>query len=155
MLIEVKVKTVRTIDGKTRKRNEVYILNKDVFAEAELKVMQELAEEQDSNLLDSYEIQQMKIASVKEVCNQYEGESTFIATLKDIWLETDGTEKQLKYKVLLWANNLTEANNNTLQLARQGYDMQIEGIKQVDYIYLTDDDTREEGTDSSEQPEDC
>jgi hypothetical protein len=61
---------------------------------------------------------------------------TYIATLKDIWLADDGTEKSLKYKVLLWADDLTQANSHIQQLAREGYDMQIEGIKQVDYEYL-------------------
>ena len=54
----------------------------------------------------------------------------------DIFHEDDGTEKVLKYKVLLWADNLTEANHNVQLLAHEGYDMQIEGIKQVDYEYM-------------------
>ena len=151
MLIEAKVRVARKIDGKIRKRIETYILDKQFFSEAEFQVTHELSEEQNSNLIDAFEIQQLKIASIKEICSQYRGENTYIATLKDIWLETDGTEKVIKYRVLLWANNLTEANNNALQMARQGYEMQIAGIKQVDYIYLTeDDDTREEGDNPEE-----
>jgi hypothetical protein len=45
----------------------------------------------------------------------------------------------MKYKVLLWAADLTEANSKSHELAREGYDMAIEGIKQADYIYLTQD----------------
>jgi hypothetical protein len=60
--------------------------------------------------------------------------------LKDIFHEDDGTEKTLRYKVLLWANSLTEANSNVQLLAHEGYDMQIEGIKQADYEYLTSQD---------------
>jgi len=139
MLIEVKVKTVRTIDGKTRKKTETYILDKEVFAEAEYKVTAELTEEQESNLLDNFEIQSLKIASVREVCTQYEGEKTYVATLKDVFLETDGTEKTVKYKVLLWANSLSQANTCVQELASQGYNMNIEGIKEVDYNYLTEE----------------
>ena len=151
MLIEVKVKTVRTVDGKTRKKTETYILDKEVFAEAEYAVTAELTEEQNSSLLDSFEIQSLKIASVKEIYTQYEGEKTYIATLKDVFLETDGTEKTLKYKVLLWANNLSQANISVQELASQNYNMNIEGIKEVEYNYLTeDDDTREEGDNPEE-----
>ena len=151
MLIEVKVKVSRIIDNKTRKRTETYILDKELFAEAEYKVTEELTEEQDSNLLENFEIQSLRISPIKEVCTQYEGEKTYVATLKDIFLETDGTEKIIKYKVLLWANNLSQANTSVQELASQGYNMNIEGIKEVEYNYLTeDDDTREEGDNPEE-----
>ena len=135
MLVEVKVKTARTVDNKTRKKTETYLLEKEFFSEAEYKVTSDLTEEIDSKLLDSYEIQSLRISPIKEVV-QTKGNNSFIATLKDVWVDTDGTEKQLKYKVLLWADNLTEANQNAQALARQCYDMQIEGIKQVDYFYI-------------------
>lgn len=138
MLIEVKVKVARVIDNKTRRRTETFVVNKDVFAEAEYKVTLVLSQEQDAGTVESFEIQSLRISPIKELVTQYQGDSTYIATLKDIWLENDGTEKQLKYKVLLWANDLTEANKNAHMLARQGYDMQIEGLKQVDYEYLDD-----------------
>ena len=78
----------------------------------------------------------MKISQIKEIAYLTNGSYSYIGTLKDIWLDNDGTEKTLKYKVLLWANDTTDANNKFLQLARQGYDMMVEGIKQADYEYL-------------------
>ena len=140
MLIEVKAKVARIIDNKTRKRTETYILDKEMFAEAEYKVTEELTEEQDSNFIEGFEIQSLKVSPIKEVCTQYEGENTYIATLKDIFLETDGTEKTVKYKVLLWANNLTSANEFVHEIADQGYNMNIEGIKEVEYNYLTEEE---------------
>lgn len=151
MLIEAKVKVSRIIDNRTRKRTETYILDKQFFSEAEYKVTEELTEEQNSNFIENFEIQSLRISPIKEVCTQYEGEKTYVATLKDIFLETDGTEKTIKYKVLLWANNLSQANTYVQELASQGYNMNIEGIKEVEYNYLTeDDDTREEGTNPEE-----
>ena len=138
MLIDVKVKVARTIDGKTRKKTETYVIDKELYSEAEYKITEELVEEQNSNLLDNFEIQQLKISSIKEICPQYKGENTYVATLKDIFLDDKGVEKPIKYKVLLWANNLTEANTRTIEIASQGYNMQVEGIKQVDYIYIND-----------------
>ena len=136
MLIEVKVKVARVIDNKVRKRVENYLMDGELFAQAEYKVTEALTEEQNNGTVDSFDIQSLRISPIREVANQFSGSDTFIATLKDIWLDDDGNEKTLKYKVLLWADDLTQANNNALQLARQGYDMQIEGIKQVDYEYF-------------------
>ena len=141
MLIELKVKTKRTDStGKTRKKTETYLINKDFFAEAEYAITEMLTEETNSHLLDEFEILSLKISQLKEIATQYQGENPFIISLKDVFHEDDGTEKYLKYKVLLWADSLTEANQHVQQLAREGYDMLIEGIKQVDYIYLNEED---------------
>ena len=145
MLIEVKVKVARIIDGKTRKRTENFVVDKEFFAEAEYAVTENLNNEISQGIVDSFEIQSLKISQIKEVAPQFDGDDTFIATLKDIWLADDGTEKSLKYKVLLWADDLTQANSHIQQLAREGYDMQIEGIKQVDYEYLTATDNGTDG----------
>ena len=147
MLIEVKVKVARVIDSKTRKRTETYLVDREVFSQAEYAVMQGLIQETDLGTVESFEIQSLRISPIKEVAEQFISEmavNTYIATLKDIWLADDGTEKQLKYKVLLWAEDLTQANRNAQQLSREGYDMQIEGIKQVDYEYLSPE-TQEAG----------
>lgn len=138
MLVEVKAKVARIIDGKTRKRVETFLVpDCDVFTSAEYIVLNALVNEQEEGTVDSSEILSLRQSPIKEVCNQFQGEFTFIATLKDIFHEDDGTEKVLKYKMLLWADNLTEANHNVQLLAHEGYDMQIEGIKQVDYEYMS------------------
>jgi hypothetical protein len=144
MLIEVKVKVARIIDGKTRKRTETYIVDKELFSEAEYMVMSRLTQEQTEGTVESFEIQGLKMSQIKEVAGQFNGTFTYIITLKDIWLDDDGTEKYLKYKVLLDADDAADATSNALQLARQGYDMQVEGIKQVDYEYLGEQSNQEE-----------
>lgn len=144
MLIEVKVKVARIIDGKTRKRTETYIVpDCELFVNAEHIVMNHLSDEQNGGLIDSYGIQSLRISPIKEVCDQWledytiGGDPAFIATLKEIFHTDDGTEKTMKYKILLWASSHSHALQRVQELARQGYDMQIEGIKQVDYEYLT------------------
>ena len=102
--------------------------------------MEELSEQQGSNLIEEFQIQSLKISPIMEVCTQYEGEIAYIATLKDYFHTDDGTEKIIKYKVLLWANNHAEALSRIQELAREGYDMHIEGIKEVDYVYLNEED---------------
>lgn len=140
MLIEVKVKVARKIDDKVRKRTEAFIIDREIFAGAEYAVMENLMKEKNQGMIEDFEIQSLRISPIKEVAPQFDGNYSYVATLKDIWLENDGTEKSLRYKVLLWANGLTEANQHISQLTKQGYDMQIEGIKQVDYEYLTHQD---------------
>lgn len=144
MLVEVKVKVARIIDGKTRKRSETYLMDRELFAEAEYKVTEVLSQEQSEGFVEDFEIQSLRISPIREVATQFNGEFTYIATLKDIWLADDGTEKTLKYKILLYANDTADATRNVLALARQGYDMQVEGIKQVDYEYLTEAVNQEE-----------
>ena len=57
MLVEVKVKVARIIDSKTRKRTETYIVpDCELFVNAEHLVMSRLSEEQESGLIENYEI---------------------------------------------------------------------------------------------------
>ena len=147
MLIEVKVKVARVIDGKTRKRTETYVVNNcELYSNAEYRVMSLLIHEQEEGTVESFEIQILKLSQIKEIDDQSIDNSipSFIATLIDIFHQDDGTEKKLRYKVLLWADNLTAANRRANELSHQGYDMQIEGIKQVDYEYLVEQTNQEE-----------
>ena len=140
MLIEVKVKVARIIDGKTRKRTETYVVDKEVFAEAELTVMTALTQEQSEGVVESFDVQSLRVSAIKEIDEESfdNANPSFIATLRDLFHDDEGNEKQLKYKVLLWAPSLTMADGRAHALSHQGYDMLIEGIKQVDYIYLTE-----------------
>ena len=137
MLVEVKVKVARIIDGKTRKKTETWLIDDcELFVEAEQAVMSRLTSEQNDGYVESFEIQSLRISPIKEVCTQFNGEFVYIATLTDIFHTDDGTEKTIKYKVMLDANSHTDAVRNIMTLVRQGYDMHIEGIKEVDYEYI-------------------
>ena len=140
MLIEVKAKVAWIIDGKVKRKQETFILDKEVFAEAEYAVMSLLEGYRREGTVDNFEIQGLKLSIVKEVITQYQGECTFIASLRDVFLQDDGSEKVLRYKVLLWADNISDAMAHTRELASQGYDMQIDGLKEVNYTYLNPQD---------------
>ena len=143
MLIEVKAKVAWKIDNKIKKKLETYIIDKEVFAEAEYAVMTLLNNYINDSTVESFEIIGLKLSVVKEIITQYDGESSFIATLRDTMLQDDGSEKQIKYKVLLWADNISEAMTHTREIAQQGYDMQIDSLKEVNYTYLEDNDNEE------------
>lgn len=147
MLIEVKVKVARVIDGKIRKRTETYVMDKEFFSQAEYTVTELL---NGDTTVEDFQIQILKLSQIKEIDDQSIDNSipSFIATLIDIFHQDDGTEKKLRYKVLLWADNLTAANRRANELSHQGYDMQIEGIKQVDYEYLVGQSNQEEETEN-------
>lgn len=147
MLIEVKAKVARVIDNKTRRRTETYVADKNFFSEAEYQVTRNLNEEQAAGLIENFEIQSLKLSQIREIDElsfDDNSQPSFIATLIDIFLQEDGTEKKMKYKVLLWAENLTAANRRANELSHQGYNMLIESIKQVDYEYLVEQDNQEE-----------
>lgn len=137
MLTEVKVRVSRVIDSKTRKRTETYLTEADVFAQAEIAVMTLLEQQTEEGLVEDFEIQSLRISPIKEICTQYQGEETFVITLKDIFIDDNGNEKYLRYKVLLWADSLSQANARAGELSHQGYSMLVEGIKQAEYEYLT------------------
>lgn len=142
MLIEVKVKISRNVDEKIRKVTETYVLNKEFFSQAEYTITDLLDTQERSHIINDFYIVSMRESSIKEIDEQSINavRHSFMATLRDVFHEDDGTEKYVKYKVLLWADNLTEANHRALELSHQGYDMLIEGIKQVDYIYINEED---------------
>ena len=63
--------------------------------------------------------------------------------IKDIYLQMSsefeddyGQIKTSKYSILLWANDLFQANQRIDEISKQGYQMQVEGIKQSHLIYI-------------------
>lgn len=150
MLIEVKVRVSWIIDSKVKKKLETYILDKNIFAEAEYEVMSLLSGYMEEGTVESFEILSLKTSTIKEIITQYQGESTFIIALRDTYLQDDGTEKILKYKVLLWADNISTAMSNARELASQGYDMQIDSLREVNYTHLNTQDNEEPSTTSED-----
>lgn len=143
MLIEVKTRVSWIVDDKTKKKLETYILDKEVFAEAELALMTLLERYKREGTVEDFEITSLKQSIIKEIITQYQGDSTFIVTLKDTIHQDDGSEKVIRYKVLLWADNISEAMNYAREIVQQGYDMQIDGLKEVNYTYLIPEDYEE------------
>lgn len=136
MLVDVRAKVAWIIDDKIKKQAETFILDAETFSQAEYAIMQELNAKKEVNLIDDYEILYLKVSAIKEVYTQYEGEYSYVITLKDTTLQDDGSEKSIKYKVLLWASSITDAMSHAREIAAQGYDMQIDGLKEVNYTYL-------------------
>lgn len=151
MLIEVKVRVTWIVDSKQKKTIETYIIDKEVFAEAEYTVMSHLSLCIEEGTVSTFEIQSLRISTIKEIITQYQGEHTYIAILRDTIHQDDGTEKQIKYKVLLYADTISEAMSHTREIVVQGYDMQVDGLKEVNYAYLTETSNTEPSQCTSEE----
>ena len=52
----------------------------------------------------------------------------------------------------MWAKDLTEATKRTADFAKQGYNLAIESLKEVDYIYLNEENnvSKQQTTEPSE-----
>ena len=145
MLIETKVKISKRVGDKIRKSTTGFLTDNENLVEALAVVINHLNVLQASHLIEDADIIACKLSSIKEVATQFEGEKSYVATLKDLWVdEISGEEKAIRYKVLLYANDLTQANVNVQQLSREGYDMQVESLTEMDIQYITESNDTDE-----------
>ena len=136
MLIETKVKLTKEVDGRTFKHTTNYLSDDENLVDALATVLSHLHSMQASHLIEDAVIISCKQSSIKEVATQFDGDKSYIATLKDVWVDEIGDEKSLRYKVLLYAADLTECNQHVQELSREGYDMSVESLVEVDMEYL-------------------
>ena len=120
-------------DGTEKEVNERYITDCLTFAEAEQKGMEVYS---DSNL--DGDVVAVKRSNVKEIVNENEEKQHYFkATIVDIFTDDNGNEKELKYYVLIRADDLSEATAKANEYLRQGLsDMKIEGIVKTRILEL-------------------
>ena len=144
MLTETRVKITKEVDGKVRKSVTTFLTDSDTLIDALGTVLKHLGVMLSSHLITDADITCCKQSSIKEVATQFEGDKSYVATLKDVWIDEVGNEKSLRYKVLLYAADLTECNTRAQQLCREGYDMIIESLTEMDIQYIeTENDTED------------
>lgn len=108
---------------------EKYIVKDcEIFAEAECKGLEMYNGECDVTAIRRSQIREFVNDSSK-------GELIFYATIVDVFLKDDGTEKELVYNVAVWANDIAEAQKTTKEYMEQGLnDMKLKGINQTKFI---------------------
>lgn len=151
MLTETKVKTSKEVDGRRIRNTITFLTDSETLVDALASVISHLDTMQSSYLIDDADILSCKQSSIKEVATQFEGDKSYIATLKDIWIDEIGDEKSMRYKVLLYAADLTECNQRVQQLSREGYDMSVESLTEVNMEYLESVNTEDNDTDGEDQ----
>lgn len=123
MFYEIKLKTQReNAKGEMKEVKEHFILDVGLFCEAEAKGM-----ELYNGNCDIFSIIRSKI---REIINTKQPDKPFFrATLIDIFVNDDGTEKETPYPVLVCAADITEANRLMEEYMKQGLsDFRLEGI---------------------------
>ena len=119
MLYEVKV---RYTDGdKTVKVH--YLLDAECFWEAALNTLKQLEYKVDVDVVS------IKRSTIKEVIRVDNDLDYYIATISDTYTDDKGNEKIIRYKQLLPAASIGEAQEAISDYLKQGYDMRLDAIK--------------------------
>lgn len=124
MFFEGKIKVYKeNKKGEMKTVLEHYIIeNEELFANAEYKLM-ELCN-------GACEVTAITKSKIREIINAKQPDKPFFrATLIDIFVNDDGTEKETPYPVLVCAADITEANRLMEDYMKQGMqDFRLEGI---------------------------
>lgn len=128
-----RVKRVKD-DGTEKEVNERYITDCLTFAEAEQKGMEMYAASNTDG-----DVVAVKRSNVKEIVNENEDKQHYFkATIVDTFID-DKTEKEkeLRYYVLIRADDLSEATAKAKEYMRQGLqDMRLDGIVKTNILEL-------------------
>ena len=128
-----RVKRVKD-DGTEKEVNERYITDCLTFAEAEQKGMEMYAASNTDG-----DVVAVKRSNVKEIVNENEEKQHYFkATIVDTFID-DKTEKEkeLRYYVLIRADDLSEATAKAKEYMRQGLqDMRLDGIVKTNILEL-------------------
>lgn len=123
MYYELKIKVEKeNSKGEIKEVKEHYITDADLFADVEYKGLNEY-----SGKCDVFAINRSKIREI--VNDKAEDKPFFKATLIDVFVTEDGTEKETAYPVLVCAKDMKEANGIMEEYMKQGLsDLRLEGI---------------------------
>lgn len=128
-----RVKRVKD-DGTEKEVNERYITDCLTFAEAEQKGMEAYSADNTDG-----DVVAVKRSNVKEIVNENEDKQHYFkATIVDTFID-DKTEKEkeLRYYVLIRADDLSEATAKANDYLRQGLsDMRLDGIVKTNILEL-------------------
>lgn len=134
MYYEMTTKVTRPKDdGTEREVTERYITDCLTFEEAERKAMETYAADNASG-----DVVAVKRSNVREIVNEGEQkEHYFKATIVDVFIDDNGKEKELRYYVLIRADDLGEATAKANDYMRQGLqDMRLDGIVKTKILEL-------------------
>lgn len=86
-----------------------------------------------ANGLTDVDVIAIKRSKIKEVANkrQDKEDAIWLVELQTIFLTDEGEEKELKYKVLVFAKTLDNAKSFMSEYVKQGYSMDIVSIKKT------------------------
>lgn len=119
MLYEIKARY--TDSDKTVKVH--YLLDAQLFAQAEAKVYEQLEGKVDVDVVS------IKRSTIKEVIRVDNDLDYYVATISDTYTDDKGKEIIIRYKQLLPAATIGDAQEAITDYLKQGYDMRLDAIK--------------------------
>lgn len=120
MLYEIKARYTAD-DDKTVKVH--YLLDAELFGQAELKVYEQLKDKADVDVIN------IKRSAIKEVIKEDNDLDYYVATISATYTDDKGKETIIRYKQLLPAATIGEAHEVINDYLNQGYDMRLDAIK--------------------------
>lgn len=133
MFYEISIKVDRTQDnGKEKEVVEKYISECVSFTDAEAKGVKVYADYSING-----EVVAIKRSNIYEIVNKSNNgnEKLFKAKIVSIFVDDNGKEKEQPYHVLLWAEDIDDANSKMKQYMSQGMqDLVLCEIKQTKLI---------------------
>ncbi len=118
-------------NGNDKSTKQSYIIeNAELFAQVENRLYEEFEGYTD---LDVVAIKRSKI---KEIANERtsDDEKVFLATLVDVFLNDDGSEKEIKYTIAFYSKDMNTAHAYIREYVSQGYNMGVKQIKESKLI---------------------
>ena len=120
MLYEIKARYTAD-DDKTVKVH--YLLDAELFGQAELKVYEQLKDKADVDVIS------IKRSTIKEVIKIDNDFDYYVATVSDTYTDDKGKETIIRYKQLLAAATIGEAQKAITEYLKQGYGLRLDAIK--------------------------
>lgn len=132
MFYQVKIKrTVIDSKGNDRSVTEDYIVDQELFGESEMRGYQEFNGECDVVVVK-------RLPNLKEFINERNDEvdvDLYLATLEEKFVNEDGDESAMKYKVIVYAQNINEATRLLNDYLKQGLNnLTLIGVKKTKII---------------------
>lgn len=132
MIYEATINTVVVDEkGNDRSLKRQFILeNFETFSEVEQKLYDEFG------LEAGFEVCAIKISKIKEVANSREtaDDNIYLAELQDTFVDDNGAEKQLKYKIAFHSKTFDTAKLFISNYAQQGYNLELVSLKLTKFI---------------------
>lgn len=130
MFYELSIKTtVQDKNGNDKEVKEKYITDCLLFAEAEMKGLEQYG---------NGDVTDIKRSNVTEIINSKGEEEMFYkAKVVSIFIDENGNEKETSYYLLVAAKDVKQATDRTLDHLKQGMDdLRLDGITKTKIIDL-------------------
>lgn len=116
--------------GIDRAKKQMFVIdNAEIFFDAENRLYKY------ADGLTAADVVAVKRSKVKEIVNERKTEDDLIwlTELQDVFLTDEGEEKELRYRVLVFAKTFDDAKAILSEYIKQGYSMEIVSIKKTKF----------------------